>query len=90
MLFMAIEKFKCDPIVIGERFRREGRMLPENVVYHASWVDSAGACCFQLMEAPRLESLNPWLRRWEDLVDFEIVQVLTSAEFWSRIYAKQE
>jgi hypothetical protein len=33
------------------------------------------------MEAPRVESLTPWIRCWEDLVEFEIVPVETSAEF---------
>jgi len=44
MLFMVIERFKHgDPAPIGQRFRQNGRMLPEGVSYHASWVDSAGA-----------------------------------------------
>jgi hypothetical protein len=36
------------------------------------------------MEAPDSAALQPWIRRWDDLVDFEIVPVLTSAEFWER------
>ena len=86
MLFMIIERFKGgDPKPVGERFRRNGRMLPEGVVYQASWVDAAGARCFQIMEAPSLESLNEWIQRWDDLVDFEIVPVLGSAEYWATI-----
>jgi hypothetical protein len=60
-------------------------MLPRGVVYQASWVDAAGARCFQIMEAPTPASLNEWARRWEDLVDFEIVPVLGSAEYWATI-----
>jgi len=83
MLFMVIERFKnSDATAAGERFRQSGRMLPEGVVYHASWMDAAGSRCFQLMEAPDLASLGLWTDRWADLVDFEIVPVLTSAEFW--------
>lgn len=86
MLFMVIEKFKnSDPRPIGERFRRDGRMLPADVAYVLSWVDAAEARCFQIMEAPSTESLAPWIRFWEDLVTFEIVPVETSAEFWTRI-----
>jgi len=84
MLFMVMERFK-DAQAIGERFQRSGRMLPENVVYHASWVDAAGMRCFQIMEAPALESLDPWVSRWSDLVDFEILPVVTSAEFWASL-----
>jgi Protein of unknown function (DUF3303) len=85
MLFMVIERFRNrDAQAIGERFGREGRMLPPGVIYHASWVDTAGARCFQVMEADRSESLREWTARWDDLVDFEIVPVQTSAEFWSK------
>ena len=85
MLFMVIERFKHgDARLIGERFKREGRMLPEGVTYHTSWVDAVGDRCFQVMEAPRPESLSPWVSRWDDLVDFEIIPVMTSGEFWSK------
>jgi uncharacterized protein DUF3303 len=83
MLFMVIERFKDrDPKRIGERFSRHGRMLPEGVTYHGSWVDSVGSRCFQLMEASDEESLTPWTTRWNDLIDFEIVPVLASRDFW--------
>ena len=84
MLFMVIERFKhCDPNPIGERFRTSGRMLPEGVAYHASWVDPAGARCFQLMEAAQPELLDAWISRWNDLVEFEIVPVMASTDFWA-------
>jgi hypothetical protein len=85
MLFMVIERFKKgDAGLVGERFKRSGRMLPEGVTYHASWVDATGGRCFQVMEAPDREALNAWVSRWDDLVDFEIVPVLPSADFWSQ------
>jgi len=84
MLFMVIERFKnSDVAPVGERFRREGRMLPDGLTYHASWVESSGERCFQLMETDRPELLDEWIGRWRDLVDFEIVRVTTSAEFWA-------
>ena len=83
MLFMVIEHFKAGKLnAIGERFQRCGRMLPDNVAYHASWIDPAARRCFQVMEAPSAELLDVWVRRWNDLVDFEVIPVLTSAEFW--------
>jgi hypothetical protein len=89
MLFMVIERFKNgDAKAIGERFARDGRMLPPGVTYHVSWVDAESARCFQIMEADSVESLVEWVRRWEDLLEFEIVPVVTSAEFWSKAPSK--
>lgn len=86
MLFMVIERFKqSDPRPIRERFTRHGRMLPDGVIYHASWVDATGTRCFQVMEAPQTASLAPWMERWRDLIDFEVVPILTSAEFWPAV-----
>ena len=85
MLFMILEHFKnSDPKPVAERFRRTGRMLPDCVTYHASWIDPAAARCFQLMEAPDSESLDPWITRWNDLIDFEIIPVLASADYWAK------
>jgi hypothetical protein len=82
---MVIERFKQgDPKLVGERFRRQGRMLPEGVTYHASWMDLKGTRCFQLMEASSAELLATWANSWSDLVEFEVVPVATSREYWSR------
>jgi hypothetical protein len=90
MLFMVIEQFKPGRIAaIGERFQRAGRMLPEGVTYHASWVDPSAARCFQIMEAAHLELLQSWARQWDDLVDFEFVPVLASADFWARVRTEE-
>ena len=79
MLFMVIERFK-DVAAIAERFKRSGRMLPEGVAYVANWVEPDGARCFQVMEAENAAALEPWIDRWKDLADFEVVSVLTSDE----------
>lgn len=84
-LFMVIERFKNgDAISVGERFRHSGRMLPDGVTYLASWVDLAGIRCFQVMEAPDAKTLSLWTGRWDDLVEFEIVPVQTSGDFWAK------
>lgn len=86
MLFMVIETYpNGDYASVGERFRRLGRMLPEGVEYVDSWIDLTGTRCYQLMESPRVELLQEWTKHWADLVDFEIVPVLTSVEFWARM-----
>jgi hypothetical protein len=85
MLFMVIESFKDgDTWAIGERFKRSGRMLPEGLLYHSSWVESTGARCFQVMETADPELLKAWISRWNDLIDFETVRVQSSAEFWAQ------
>ena len=86
---MVIERFKGgDPDPVGERFRTHGRMLPEGVEYKSSWMETTGALCFQIMEAPNQDSLNEWVERWEDLVEFEVVPVLTSSDFWAKMQNK--
>lgn len=81
MLFMVVERFK-DQVAVAQRFQRQGRMLPSKVIYHVSWMQSDGARCFQLMEAPDRISLDTWIARWSDLVEFEVTPVLTSSEYW--------
>jgi hypothetical protein len=85
MLFMVIEHFRnSDAKPIGERFKLSGRMMPEGLRYQASWVESPGSRCFQIMETDRPELLKTWMSHWDDLIDFEIAPVETSAEFWAR------
>jgi hypothetical protein len=75
MLFMVIDRFKHgDAKLVGERFKRNGRMLPDDIIYHTSWVDSTCTRCFQIMEASHQELLRTWINRWDDLIDFEILR----------------
>ena len=84
MLFMVIERFRQgDARSVGERFSASGRMLPDDVTYHSSWVESTGARCFQIVEAPTRESLSSWISAWDDLIDFEVVPVRASCDFWT-------
>lgn len=86
MLVMVIERFKNkDPAPVGERFARLGRMMPDGVVYHASWIDPAEVRCFQLMETDDIAKLHTWAGRWADLADFEIIPVLTSRDYWAEL-----
>jgi uncharacterized protein DUF3303 len=81
MLFMVIERFHAGKAPeIYRRFRERGRMAPDDVTYVASWVDLDFSRCFQVMEAENEARLREWTTHWEDLTDFEIVPVRTSAE----------
>jgi hypothetical protein len=81
MLFMVIEHFKIGAAPdIYRRFREHGRMAPDDVKYVASWVDLNFERCFQVMEAGDESRVREWTRHWEDLTDFEIVPVRTSAD----------
>lgn len=81
MLFMVIEHFKPDKAPeIYQRFRERGRMAPGDVTYVASWVDLNFETCYQVMEAENEARLREWTKHWEDLTDFEIIPVRTSAD----------
>jgi Domain of unknown function (DUF3303) len=81
MVYMVIEDFReGDPAPVYRRLRESGRQIPEGLVYVASWVTTDLKRCYQVMECPDRALLDAWLSRWSDLVEFEVVPVLTSAE----------
>ena len=81
MLYMVVENFRHgDPLPVYRRFRDQGRMAPEGLRYVASWVTQDLRRCFQIMECDDPALLERWTARWRDLVEFEIIPVVTSAE----------
>lgn len=81
MLFMIIERFAGgDPRPVYERFAAKGRMAPEGVDYINSWVTPDLKICYQVMESPDRKLLDQWIANWSDIVDFEVIPVITSAE----------
>ena len=81
MLFMIVEKFR--PGVadrIYQRVAERGRMLPPGLEYLDSWVTMDVSRCFQLMRTDKRELLGQWMEAWSDLVEFEVIEVQTSAE----------
>lgn len=84
MLYMIIERFARGGIeAVAERFRLQGRLMPEGLNYVASWLDPGGTICYQVMETENATLLDEWMSHWSDIVDFEVTPVLASAEFWS-------
>jgi hypothetical protein len=86
MLFMVIEKFRGgNPKPVYERFAAKGRLAPEGVNYVNSWITEDLATCYQVMDAPDRALLDEWLANWKDIVDFEVVPVITSPEARQRV-----
>jgi len=74
--FMVIENYRegCFD-EIYERFHKHGRMLPDGLNFIESWLEKTGERCFQIMETENPESFKMWIKNWEDLVDFEIIEL---------------
>ena len=85
-LYMIVEHYKHgDALPVYRRFRDQGRLAPEGVVYVASWIDDTLQRCYQLMEAEDRALLDQWMANWTDLVDFEVYPVMTSSEAAAKI-----
>ena len=81
MLFMVVEQFKNHSArQIYRRSHEKGRMLPDGLYYVDSWVASNFDRCFQLMETEDPSLFNHWIAQWEDLVEFEVIPVVSSED----------
>jgi hypothetical protein len=85
MLYLVVEHFKGDPAAVYRRFRDHGRMAPDGLHYVNSWVTDDLQRCFQIMECDDPSLLRQWMDQWSDLVAFEVLPVLTSADAAARI-----
>ena len=78
---MIVEHFRGgDALPVYRRFRDHGRLAPEGLRYVSSWVSEDLHRCFQVMECDDPSLLAQWTARWEDLIEFEVIPVVTSAE----------
>jgi Protein of unknown function (DUF3303) len=90
MQYMVIERYRDGKIKeVYQRFAENGRMMPDGVAYVGSWINESVTVCFQVMEAERFELLQAWMDNWNDLVDFEVIPVLTSAEAKSKVFGEK-
>jgi uncharacterized protein DUF3303 len=84
--YMIIERFRDrDPVPVYRRFRDRGRLAPDGLTYVGSWITSDLACCYQVMECADPVLLEQWMQQWRDLVDFEVIPVISSPEAQARI-----
>ncbi|HEX6371019.1 MAG TPA: DUF3303 family protein [Longimicrobium sp.] len=81
MLYMIVETFRGgDAVPVYRRFRDRGRLAPDGLRYVASWVTDDLRRCFQVMECDDAALLREWMAAWDDIVDFEVVPVIPSAD----------
>jgi hypothetical protein len=85
MQYMVVETFRNGAAPVYERAREQGRMLPPGLKYVDSWVDGPLARCFQLMETDEPALIDEWTQVWDDLVQFEIIPVISSTEAAARV-----
>jgi hypothetical protein len=85
-LYMIVEHFKNkDAAPVYRRFRDRGRMAPVGLTYISSWIDEKLERCYQLMETTDRALLDEWIAKWNDLIDFEVHAVISSAEAAEKI-----
>jgi hypothetical protein len=81
MIYMIIEHFRDgDARPVYRRFRDRGRLAPDALKYISSWVTTDLKHCYQVMECDDAQLLEVWMSQWGDIVDFECIPVITSAE----------
>ena len=86
MLYMIIENFRDgDARPVYRRYRDRGRLAPDGLRYVSSWVTSDLRRCYQVMECDDVALVEEWMRQWQDIVDFECIPVMTSAEAASAV-----
>jgi hypothetical protein len=82
---MVIENFH--PGKVGAIYRRlveSGRHMPAGLGYVGSWITDDLTKCYQVMECSDPALLDEWISQWADLMDFEVLPVISSDEAKTR------
>ena len=88
MQYMVIERFYPGKIkLLYKRFEEKGRMMPEGLIYINSWIDKKISTCYQVMETDEQEKIHQWISNWNDLADFEVIPVISSAEAKTAVFS---
>jgi hypothetical protein len=69
-------------------FEIKGRSRQEGLLYVSSWAGTKLERCYQLMATDNLLLWDEWIAHWQDIVDFEVHPVITSAEAAERIFPR--
>jgi hypothetical protein len=85
---MIIERFHSGKVqTLYKRFAEKGRMMPHGVSYINSWINEDVTVCYQVMETDSIEKLNEWISHWNDIADFEIIPVISSAQAKEKVFS---
>jgi hypothetical protein len=90
LLYMVVETFRHGATPVYERAAERGRLLPDGLSYVDSWIEDDLGRCFQLIETDDARLLDEWTARWSDLVEFEVVPVIRSADAAARVLGTAE
>jgi len=78
---MVIERFRNgDAIPVYRRFHDRGRLMPTGLEYVSSWITEDFTMCWQVMRCDDRALLDQWMANWEDVMEFEVIPVITSAQ----------
>ena len=58
--------------------------MPAGLTYVGSWTTDDLTRCYQVMECDDPRLLDEWISHWADLMECDVVPVITSAEAKSR------
>lgn len=90
MQYLVIERYRSgDPVPVYRRFQERGRMAPPGLDYVGSWITEDLSTCYQVMACDDRALLDQWMANWRDIVDFEVLPVLTSAEVQERLNGQE-
>lgn len=85
MRYMVIENFHPGKVAaIYRRLESSGRQMPAGLTYVGSWITDDLTRCYQVMECDDPRLLDEWISHWADLMECDVVPVITSAEAKSR------
>jgi hypothetical protein len=86
MHYLVIEHFRGgNPAPVYARFSERGRMLPDGLEYVSSWITDDLTRCYQVMQCEDRAPLDRWMAEWDDLIVFEVLPVVSSAEVQARL-----
>ncbi len=87
MLYMVIERFRDgDPVPIYRRVQERGRQLPDGLRYVYELGDIRPDPLLPGDGVDRPELFDEWFAAWSDIVEFELLPVLTSADAHTRLH----